>query len=174
VQTLRIRNRALAVNALDNNPIIQIGVVVNNVDRCVERYGELLGWKDWHFNTVDTTLGKGRNFIFAGKPIEARARIAWTVIGQLELELIEPQDEHSIYAEFLRQKGPGLHHVMIEALDFRSTLADFAKHNCDVLASGELQNTRFALVDTLDDLGLLIEIAEGGPLIPDSSLSRPA
>ncbi len=156
-----------------NNAIIQLGVVVRDVDHCVARYGELLGWQDWHFNTVDTARGKGRNFTFAGKPIEARARIAWTVIGQLELELIEPQDDSGIYAEFLRQKGPGLHHVMIEAPDFHSTLAGFAAQSCDVLASGELQKTRFALIDTLDDLGMLIEIAEGGPLLPDSSISSP-
>lgn len=149
--------------------IVQIGIVVRDLDDAVARYGFLLGWKDWNFNAVDTQAGKGRRFTFGGAPIEARARIAWMEVGAIEIELIEPRDEDSVYAEFLRDRGPGLHHVMLATEDYRASLADFEQEGYAVVASGELQQTRFALVDTVADLGMLIELAEGGPLVPDNA-----
>ena len=147
--------------------IVQIGIVVRDLDRAVSRYESLLGWNSWNFNVVDTRNGKGCRFTFGGAPIEARARIAWMEVGGIEIELIEPQDEDSVYAEFLRDRGPGLHHVMLATEDFRASLAGFEQEGFAVLASGELQQTRFALLDTVADLGMLVELAEGGPLEPD-------
>lgn len=154
--------------------IVQIGIVVRDLDRTVARYESMLGWKGWNFNAVDTRAGKGRRFTFGGAPIEARARIAWMKLGAIEIELIEPQDEGSIYAEFLRDRGPGLHHAMLATQDYRASLADFEQEGYAVVASGELLQTRFALIDTLEDLGMLIELAEGGALEPDDPSESPS
>lgn len=149
--------------------VVQIGIVVRDLDHAVARYETLLGWKDWNFNAVDTRAGKGSRFTFGGAPIEARARIAWMEVGGIEIELIEPQDENGVYAKFLRDRGPGLHHVMLATADYGASLADFEREGYAVVASGELQQTRFALLDTVEDLGMLVELAEGGPLEPDNS-----
>lgn len=42
-----------------------------------------------------------------------------------------------------------------------------ASQGIATLGSGELQSTRFTLLDTLADLGLICEIAEGDPLLAD-------
>ena len=78
------------------NDIVQIGVVVENADATVAKYRELLALRDWHINYVDTEMGKGSNFRKGDKPIVAKAKIAWINIGNVELELIEPQDEDSV------------------------------------------------------------------------------
>ena len=148
-------------------PIIQVGIVVGDLDRAVSRYEKLLGWKDWNFNSVDTEEGKGARFTHRGETIEAKAKIAWKDLGTLEIELIEPLDENSVYAEFLRDHGPGLHHVMLAADDYPAAVARVRQEGCPIVAGGELQDTRFALVDAVEDLGLLIEFAEGGPLVPE-------
>lgn len=147
--------------------IVQIGVVVTDLEHCISCYEKLLGWNDWSFSSVDTAKGRGRRFTFAGAPCEVRAKIAWTVQGGLELEVIQPLDENGIYAEFLLDHGPGLHHVMLQTKDYDSSMNDFRASGYEVVASGELQNSRFALVNAVQDLGMLIELAEGGPLVPD-------
>ena len=96
--------------------VIQVGLVVRCAATTARRYQELLGLSDWHFNEVDTERGKGANFRSSNKPIVARANIAWIQLGNVELELIEPRDEYSVYAQFLREKGPGIHHVMFAAV----------------------------------------------------------
>lgn len=147
--------------------IIQIGVVVDNVDATVTQYRELLGLHHWHINYVDTDSGKGSNFRKGNAPIAAKAKIAWINIGNVELEIIEPQDEDSVYSEFLRDKGPGIHHVMFATPDHDRCAERMAANNIPVLGSGELQDTRFQMFDTQKNLGLICEIAKGDPLVPD-------
>ncbi|MGI9287522.1 MAG: VOC family protein, partial [Pseudomonadales bacterium] len=90
-------------------------------------------------------------------------------IGNVELEVIEPQDEESVYAQFLRDKGSGIHHVMFATPDYDKCSARMAANNVAVIGSGELQNTRFQMFNTEKDLGLICEIADGEALTPDES-----
>ena len=149
------------------NQIVQIGIVVNDAAATVRLYRELLGLDDWRFNEVDTVNDKGVNFRKGEQPIDARALIAWMPLGNVELELIEPRDETSVYAEFLRDKGPGIHHVMFVTPDYDHCVSQMATRGVPTLGSGELQNTRFTMFDTQEELGVICEIAEGEPLIPD-------
>lgn len=149
--------------------VVQIGIVVQSAEGTARRYMELLGITNWHFNEVDTVKGKGKNFRNRGEPVQARAMIAWTRLGNVELELIEPRDEDSVYAEFLRDGGPGVHHVMFKAGDYDACLEQMRANDVPTLASGELQHTRFQLLDTVEPLGLICEIAEGEALVPDHS-----
>ena len=151
--------------------IVQIGVVVGDVDACVAKYRELLNLQDWHINYVDTAIGKGNNFRNEKKPVLAKAKIAWIKIGNVELEVIEPRDKDSVFAQFLRERGSGIHHVMFATPDYDKCSATMAENNVGVIGSGELQQTRFKMFDTKNDLGLICEIADGEALTPDESLS---
>ena len=150
--------------------VVQIGIVVSDVNKAIEGYRDLLHIERWNINHVDTAIGKGGNFHKNGKSIQAKAKIAWVNFGNLELELIEPQDQHSLYSDFLREHGPGIHHVMFGASDYEKCLEHMDKQNVAAIGGGELQGTRFQMFDTQELLGLICEIADGDPLVPDQSL----
>lgn len=150
--------------------VLQIGLVVRDALAVAEQYKAILGVDGWCINEVDTERGKGSNFRYRGTKISTKARIAWTKLGNIELELIEPLDENSVYAEFLRDSGPGIHHVMFNCTGHESVCQQMIAAGIEELASGELQDTRFQLFDTRDALGLICEIAEGGSLRPDREL----
>ncbi|MGD8890125.1 MAG: VOC family protein [Desulfobacterales bacterium] len=152
------------------NNILQIGIVVHDVNVTVQNYRDLLDLNKWHFNYVDTKNGKGRNFRRGDQPVDAKAKIAWMRIGNVELEIIEPWDEDSVYTQFLREKGPGIHHVMFATKDYGNCAERMAANNIAVLGCGELQDTRFQMFDTQKRLGMICEIAEGEPLEPDESI----
>ena len=120
---------------------------------------------------MDTENGQGDNFHTRGKPIVAKAKIAWTQIGNVELELIEPRDEDSVYARFLHEEGPGIHHVMFATPDYDECIARMAAQGVATLGGGELQHTRFQMFDTAQSLGVICEIAAGEPLVPDEVVS---
>ncbi len=151
------------------NQVVQIGIVVRDAEATARRYRELLGLDDWHFNEVDTARGKGADFRRGNRPIAGRALIAWMPLGNVELELIEPRDEDSVYADFLRDRGPGIHHVMFATSGYDRCIEQLTARGVKQLSSGALQDTRFTLFDTQVDLGLICEIADGGPLLPDRS-----
>lgn len=148
--------------------IVQIGIIVKNAKAAADNFRDLLGIGNWHYNRVDTKGGIGKNFHAHNRPIEAKANIAWTNLGMVEIELIEPFDEDSVYAEHLREHGPGLHHIMFETDDYAQSRSHLVENGVAEIASGDLQKTRFALFDMREQLGLICEIAEGGALVPDS------
>lgn len=150
--------------------VIQIGIVVPDVDKAIEGYRDLLHVKKWNINQVDTVTGKGGNFHKNGKPIQAKVKIAWANIGNVELELIEPQDQHSLYADFLKEHGPGIHHVMLGTADYDRCLDHMGEQKVTAIGGGELQDTRFQMFDTQELLGFICEIADGDPLVPDQTL----
>jgi len=154
------------------NSVIQIGIVVSDVNKAIEGYRNLLQVNKWNINHVDTVTGKGGNFHKNGKPIQAKVKIAWANIGNVELELIEPQDQHSLYSDFLREQGPGIHHVMLGTADYDNCLDHMEKHNVAAIGGGELQSTRFQMFDTQELLGFIFEIAQGDPLVPDETFGN--
>ena len=46
-----------------------------------------------------------------GRPAEYRMRIALANVGPLRIELIEPLEGDTVYAEFVREHGYGVHHL---------------------------------------------------------------
>ena len=150
------------------NNVVQIGVIVHDVDLAVSKYRDILGLQPWSINHVDTRNGIGRKFKKDGVDIEIKAKIAWIQLGNVEIELIQPLDEDNVYYEHLTTKGPGLHHIMFEAVDYDQCDADLQQQGYRAIGEGELQKTRFKLFDMVEDLGLICEIAEGEPLIPDA------
>jgi len=149
------------------NAVVQIGIVVRSTDEAMRHYANLLGISHWNINFVDTENGKGRNFRVGGEDVSVKAKIAWTNVGDIELELIEPQDDNSIYARYLRSNGPGVHHLMFGTSDYQNTVHSMRRNGVKSIASGELQTTRFQLFDTVEMLGTISEFAEGDSLTPD-------
>lgn len=151
------------------NGVLQIGILVRNADEAVRQYSTLLGISDWNINFVDTQIGKGRNFHSGEDDVAVKAKIAWALIGGVELELIEPQDKTSVYAQFIESHGPGVHHIMFGTDDFDRTVNRLNGAGIERVLSGELQATRFQLFDTRNTLGLISEFATGAALIPDET-----
>jgi hypothetical protein len=74
------------------------------------------------------------------------------------VELIQPLDERSIYAAFLREHGPGLHHVAVGGRPYGETLAAFERNGRRVIQGGLFRGIRYAYVDTDRDLGGIVEV----------------
>ena len=160
------------MNTSASSVVVQIGIVVPSVDAAVENFATLLGITDWNINYVDTDHGKGRNFRVDGKEVAVKAKIAWAQVGEIELELIEPQDDSSVYAEYQRSNGPGVHHLMFGTNDYQHSVEKMHRHGVKSFATGELQATEFRLFDTRQMLGTICEFATGDPLVPDEEVSN--
>jgi methylmalonyl-CoA epimerase len=83
-----------------------IAIAVKSVDEAAEFYEQQLGLK------VST-----REAIPASK-----VRVGFISVGDIRLELVEPDSSDSPIAKFLETKGPGLHHVCFETDDVAAEL----------------------------------------------------
>ncbi len=92
--------------------VVQIGIVVADAEATAEHYRTLLGIDGWQIDMVDEEAGI-KAFDGQGQQRELRAKVVSTFCGDVEIELIEPLDTTSPLAEFLKTRGPGVHHVML-------------------------------------------------------------
>src|SRR6201993_2147447 len=97
----------------------QIAWVTPDLDATETALTGLLGVRKWvripdvHF-APDTCS-------YLGKPADFVASISLSYLGDMQLELITPVRGPNIYSDFLRDNGPGLHHICVEA----ESLEDF-------------------------------------------------
>jgi methylmalonyl-CoA/ethylmalonyl-CoA epimerase len=142
------------------NETMQLGIVVRDLEATVRRYQDDYGIGPWQFARID--LGDANDYREYGQPVERSNRIAMAMVGGVMWELIEPLDEEGIYARFLAEKGEGVHHVAVATPDFDGAVAR-AERKDGLMLSCEHSGVDIAYLDTLRDLGVVLEVFSGTP-----------
>lgn len=89
-------------------PIAQLGYVVDDVNTAMEHWIEALDVGPF-FYLPSPPLN---DLVYRGEPTSARIAVAITYSADLQVELIQPLDDHpSPYRDFQRAYGSGLHHI---------------------------------------------------------------
>jgi len=150
---------------------LQIAVVVRDIEASMRTFADEYGigpWQLYEFNP-DTVS----DLQVDGQPSDCAWRLAIAMLGSVQWELIEPLDDKSIYAEFLAEKGPGLHHVAVAAPgSYQETMAGLEAKGRRVLQSGKYNGVTFAYMSTDEDLNVITEIfdwPEGTTQEPDAT-----
>ena len=100
----------------------QIGIVVNDIDATVDYYRSAFGWGPFKVTELEM-----EDVNYRGRSIDCRVKLARARHGEIEVELIQPLEGDSPYADFVREKGEGLHHLGIWVDDLHGTLAELEK-----------------------------------------------
>ena len=79
--------------------VLQVGVVVRDLQKAMERYWNIFGIGPWDIYTFGPPAVT--NTTIRGKPAEFTMRLALTQVGNVQWELIQPLTGPSIYQEFL-------------------------------------------------------------------------
>ena len=139
--------------------LVQIGIVVPDLDKTTRLLDSLFG------------IGPFRSVVWPNRPeskyehrgVEEHILIsqAFVQLGQVEIELIQPlEGERNAYKQFLDETGGGIHHILFEVKDIDPVLQALAESGVTVLQSGTgiRPGTRWALLDTQEQLGFLVEL----------------
>ena len=143
----------------------QIAWVTPDLDATETALTGLLGVRKWvripdvHF-APDTCS-------YHGKPADFVASISLSDLGDMQLELVSPVRGENIYSDFLRESGPGLHHICMEAESpegFDAALSEAADHGAAVVQQGVMPGgIQFAYVSAPQAGVPFIEIAYVSP-----------
>jgi methylmalonyl-CoA/ethylmalonyl-CoA epimerase len=103
-----------------------------------------------------------------GKPTPFALKVAFGALGGVLLELLEPLDDRSPHAEFLAERGEGLHHLAYLVTDFDEQLAAIREAdpetNLLIDGTGPGNPVRWAYLDGGEARGTVIELLERTPL----------
>ena len=151
---------------------VQIGVVVRNLDHSVKNLVEIFGLGP--FRVIDWPP-KDRLDIqkyYHGEPGNFTARMAFTELGPVELELIQPVEGQSAWADFLHEHGEGIHHIRFNVDDLppvQEYLAQFGIHSIQH-GSGLRPGTTWMNFGSEAAVGFVIEMMK---IVPGSDGRTP-
>ena len=142
--------------------IAQVALVVEDLDKTVENYWRLYGIGPWYFYTYGKPLLKRMSY--HGQPSEYKMRIALSYLGPMRIELIELGEGDTVYADFVRTHGYGVHHLGILVEDMEAALAEAAAAGVAMLQDGagfgRDGDGHYAYLDTEDEIGVMLELIE--------------
>ena len=91
--------------------------------------------------------------------------MAFTELGPMELELIQPVSGQSIWADFLREKGGGIHHIRFNVDELEPVQEYLAGY--DIFSaqhgSGIRPGTTWMNFDSMEKVGFMIEVMKVVP-----------
>lgn len=141
-----------------SNMIAQIAIVVHDIEKTLASYAAFFGMEqpEWFW----TGAPEQSKTNYKGTNTNARAKIAFFHLDQLQLELIEPDHHPSSWRNHLDEKGEGPHHIAFVVKDIHGQQADMEAKGMPVEQTGVFHGGRYAVMDTVQDLKILIELLE--------------
>jgi catechol 2,3-dioxygenase-like lactoylglutathione lyase family enzyme len=144
--------------------ILHAAVIVRDLDAAVRTYNDDYGIGPWYIYEFgpDTVENMTRD----GKPAEFAWRLALAQVGGSFIELIQPLDDRSSYAEFLEAHGEGIHHIAFRPANHDAVEADLRQKGLAHVQGGIYKGIRFDYFSTEGDLGFiseLLDLPEGPP-----------
>lgn len=143
---------------LGTNVITQIGIIVRDIEKVSQSYADFFGIEkpQWFWtDTVDVAETE-----YKGESSVARSKLAFIDCGQLQVELIEPDQHPSTWREFLDEHGEGVHHIAFVIKGMKEKIGVLQANQMPLIQKGEYTGGRYAYIDTFDELKVLVELLE--------------
>ena len=135
--------------------VIQIGIVVRDMDKTIERL-TCLGIGPFE----EMPLPSDRVEWFRDKRMYADFRICGAMIGDVQIELIQPLSGDSPHKEFLKTKGEGIQHIGCAVRDIQNKVDKLKEQGVEVLLRSSLPGRGEVAYCNLGVGDIIIELIE--------------
>jgi hypothetical protein len=143
-----------------NRKIRQIAFLVYDVEKAMRKFVDLLDIGPWTVLVMDDIICTG--VIEKGQPSSEPFKFycAVTMIGETQIELIQPCYGVAAYTEWMEKHGEGLHHIKEQVSD--ETIEDAVKKyeakGMKITRAGHYLEDDHRYLDSLGTLGFQYEI----------------
>ncbi len=137
--------------------LIQIGIVVKDMDKAIERLS-MLGIGPFYPKMPPPTARS----LFRGKPFVAaeRVNIKAAQMGNAELELIQPLTGESPHREYLEAKGEGIQHLAFAVDDLNKAVEKLTAKGSDIILEGRREDGGGVAYLDLNVGGIIVELVK--------------
>ncbi len=130
-----------------------VGIVVKDAEKTTKWLSTI-----WNIGKPDVTdYEPKKEELFVGEPF--KVRIVNIKFGAFPIELLQPQDNKSIWSKFLAEKGEGIHHVALGVSNYEEMVAKLQKQKHPLLVAAIFKGERWCYFDT-NPGGTVLEFRE--------------
>ncbi len=142
---------------IENQSIVKLVLVVRDIEAKVDAFVALFGMERPKVITTSPPPAGSKAFTeLRGKRITGRVKLTSLAMGAVSLELIEPVDEVSPWAEHLREHGEGIFSVVCTVGNFEQHVALMQDKGMPLYHLGEYGAGRYSYYETLGTLGITL------------------
>lgn len=145
--------------------IIQTAFVVRDIHDAVHHWTTRLGAGPFFL----IPHWRGNNPVYRGEPSKAAVTIAMGFAGRMQIELIQPDDDHpSVYKELVDRSGPGFHHFGVASDDIDGDIARRSAEGYVLAFRAGVGSGEVAYLDGGPDQPGMIELIEATPALDEN------
>ena len=152
------------MDKLNLDTYMHVGIVVNSIEETLKKMETISVFQQP--NIVDFPPKEMKKedvqLFYHGQKNWFTAKFCFIQIGCTEVELIEPLEGDSVWKDFLRERGEGVHHLKYEVDSLNDTMAFFKSKGIECTqygsAVGKNLGKTWAYFDTTNELGYVIEV----------------
>lgn len=124
--------------------INHIAIAVNDIEESLAFWQDALGLSLSHIEDVPSQ----------------KATVAFIPTGDSEVELVRPTDETTGVAKFLKERGPGMHHLCLEVDDIDGMLEQLKQKGVRLIneTAQVLPGRKMAFIHPKSANGVLVEL----------------
>ena len=131
-----------------------VAVVVKDLDSTVKRL-EALGIGP--FVLPDAPAG-AEGLFYQGKPLESDYKALVARLGNMQIEIIQPDDRPNPWKDFLDTRGEGIHHIGFQVDDVEGEVRRLTGHGADVPFIGKINGKTGAAYVDLNIANIVLEL----------------
>jgi len=151
-------------NGREKEPIItektitQVAVIVKDIDKARIAWAGILGVKAPEVSIAESHFSRPTRY--KGDPSDAKAKLAFFAMDNLQIELIQPLGGKSTWQEFLDKNGEGIHHIAFAVKNIDGVEKQFELQGMPTVQNGGWDGGAYSYIDASGDLGCVLELLE--------------
>lgn len=152
---------------LSSTTIVKIGVVARNLEDVAKRYGELFNVEtpEVHYPDPNRVPAPGAYKRYKGKDYKIALKYAHVNLDPIYIELLEPWDDTpSPWLDHLKKFGNSICFISFYIDGFRQEIDLMESQGYPLTFEEEKGHERYAYFNTLDKLGINVELKERKPM----------
>lgn len=138
-------------------PVSHIGIFVKSLEESSKYYTDTLGLGPWTFAENNPT----KEQMLVGEPF--KLSVCFAEWGSTVIELLEAKSENSVWSNYIRDHGEGIHHTAHMVPNFDEVIAGLEAHGAKMIAGSWYKTIRWCYME-LNPGGLILEIMEEGEI----------
>ena len=146
------------MSGLGTTLVTQIGILVNDIEKVRRAYSDVFQIDEPP--VIETGALEEAETNYRGKPSQARSKLCFFDFGQVQIELIEPDQHPSTWREYLDEHGEGVHHIAFVIDGMKEKVMYLEGKGIPLVQKGEYDGGRYSYMDSTDQLKVLIELLE--------------